>query len=151
AWFAALPLDERAAIGRRVLRMYPGRADGDTATAKRMTAWEQGETLGISEMALVTILQIVRGWSDADLLREAGVEDAAAADLRERLTGLRTELAGLIYLPSTIALLTRDGFGTELDAAALRVLPDQALSAAARAERTAQLLATTAAGLYESL
>jgi superfamily II DNA or RNA helicase len=149
--FADLPMDERVAIGRRLLRMYPGRPDGDAATAKRMTGWEQGETLGISEAPLVTILQLARGWSDEDLVREAGADAEAAAAIRERLETVRSELAELIYLPSTVALLRLDGFWTSLDAEALRALPDEPMSAAARIERTTELLATTAVGLYDGL
>lgn len=153
-WFADVPMGERVAIGRRLLRMYPGRADGDEATARRMAGWEQGDTLGISEAPLVTILQVARGWADDELERRAAADGADTTDvgaIRERLAGVRRDLAGLIYLPSTVALLRREGFGTELDAAALRALPDQPMSAAARAERIAELLATTAVGLYDGL
>jgi superfamily II DNA or RNA helicase len=151
AWFAEVPLDERVAIGRRLLRMYPGRPDGDEATARRLTGWEQGGDITISEAPLVTILQTATGWTDDELAKRAEADETAAADIRERLLRVRQELAGLIYLPSTVALLERPGFGTELDAASLRALPDTAMSAAARAERTAELLATTAVGLYDGL
>jgi superfamily II DNA or RNA helicase len=149
--FAEVPMEERVAIGRRLLRMYPGRADGDEATARRLAGWEQGEAFGISETPLVTVLQVARGWSDDELVRQAGASAEDVQALRERLLDIRRELAGLIYLPSTVALLQREGFGTTLDATALRALPDQPLSAAARAERTADLLATTAVGLYDGL
>jgi hypothetical protein len=151
AWFGDVPLDDRVAIGRRLLRMYPGRADGDAATAKRMMGWETGESLTISETPLVTIAQVARGWSDDDLVREAGVDADAAATVRERLLDIRRRLAELIYLPSTVALLERPGFGEGLESEALRALPDEPMTATARNERIAELLSSTAVGLYESL
>jgi hypothetical protein len=153
-WFAAIPMDDRVALGRRLLRMYPGRADGDAATAKRLTAWEEGSELTISETPMVTIVQVANGWSDDELVRRAGIEGealAGAESARDRMAEIRGQLAELIYLPSTVALLQREGFGRVLDADTLRVLPDQQMSASARADRTAELLATTAVGLYESL
>jgi hypothetical protein len=151
AWFAEVPLADRISIGRRLLRMYPGRADGDEATARRMTGWEGGDAISISEAPLVTILQVGNGWPDDELVRRAGADEAAAAASRDRLLAIRGELAQLIYLPSTVALLERPGFGTSLDAAELRELPDAPISATARFERTAELLATTAVGLYDGL
>src|SRR5262249_2957548 len=98
AWFAEVPMQERVAIGRRLLRMYPGRSDGDEATARRLAGWEQGEAFGISETPLVTILQVARGWSDDDLVRQGGALSDDAAALRGRLLDIRRDLADLIYL-----------------------------------------------------
>jgi hypothetical protein len=151
SWFAEIPMEDRVAIGRRLLRMYPGRGDGGEATATRMRAWETGGALTISETPLVTILQVARGWSDAELASRADVDTDAADGARTRLDEARGQLAELIYLPSTVVLLQRDGFWTDLDAESLRTLPDQAMSAAARAAQRSDLLAATAVGLYESL
>jgi hypothetical protein len=151
SWFADVPMADRVAIGRRLLRMYPGRADGDEATERRMAGWESGAELTISETPLVTILQVATGWSDTELVRRAGADPDTASAMHARLDAIRADLAALIYLPTTVALLQRTGFGTELDAEALRALPDAPVSATARAERTTELLATTAVGLAEGL
>ena len=150
-WFAEVPLDERVAVARAVLRMYRGRADGDAAAGRRLTAWETGDDLGIAEAPLVTVLQIARGWPDAELAARAGADPAAFAALRLALEALRTELATLIYLPETVDRLRRPGFATTLDREALLAAPDGPGPAAARAARAADLLATTIAGLYGGL
>ena len=79
-WFAELPLEERVAIARDHLGMYRGRADADEATAKRMRDWERGGEIGLAEAALVTIVQIARGWSDADMAAQAGIEARSVRD-----------------------------------------------------------------------
>jgi len=149
--FAAIPLDQRVALARHQLRMYQGRADGDEAAARKLTAWEDGRDLGIAEAPLVTLLQLANGWSDADLARQAGVDEGRFGALRAELESLRAELADLIYLPSTVRRLQQSGFGTELDRDAVMNLANQGLSATARAERTEDLLASTIVGLYSSL
>ncbi|HEY7062588.1 MAG TPA: DEAD/DEAH box helicase [Chloroflexota bacterium] len=150
-WFAAIPLPERVAIGRDLLRMYRGRPDGEEATARRLTSWEQGGDLTLTEAPLVTILQVARGWSDTDLASEAGVEPARFEAIRLDLEECRRELAELIYLPSTVARLQTPGFATWLDAAGARGIAEAPATQAARAERTDDLLATTIVGLYRSL
>jgi hypothetical protein len=150
-WFAEVPMAERVAIARNQLGMYRGRADGDEATAKRLADWERRETIGISEVPLLTILQIVRGWSDEDLVRQAGIDPERFDALRQALLDVRNELAGLIYLPTTVARLGLPGFTTELDREAILEATTTGRSVAARAERTDDLLATTIAGLYAGL
>jgi hypothetical protein len=132
-WFAAIPLGDRVAIARDHLRMYRGRADIDEALARRLTAWEQGDSLGIAEVALVLILQIAHGWPDAELARQAEVDPARFEAIRLALDGVRRELAELIYLPATVDRLRLSGFTTALDRDALLALPGEARSAAARA------------------
>jgi hypothetical protein len=151
AWFAEIPMAERVRIARDQLRMYRGRADGDEATARRLAAWEQGDALGIAEAPLVTIVQIARRWPDAELARQAGADPDRFAALRQALEAVRSELAALIYLPVTVDRLRRPDFAAELDVDALLAVPTVARSAAARAERTGDLLAATTVGLYGGL
>lgn len=150
-WFAAIPMDERIAIAQEQLRMYRGRADANEAISRRLTAWEKGGELGIAESAVVTILQIARGWSDADLAQQAGMEPTRFEAIRLALEDVRRELAALIYLPVTVQRLTLPGFATTLDRDALLAVPAESGSAAARALRIADLLATTIVGLYDGL
>jgi superfamily II DNA or RNA helicase len=132
AWFAESPLEERVKIGRTSLGMYRGRADGAEATAKRMRDWEKPAAIGLAEAAIVSIIQLARGWSDVDLAHRAGVDLDKFNAIRERLEQIRSDLAGLIYLPSTVARLQLTGFG-------------------ATATKDTDSLATTIVGLYRSL
>jgi hypothetical protein len=135
-WFAEIPLEERATIGRQSFGMYRGRADAAEATAKRMRDWEQAGSIGLAEVPIVSIIQLARKWSDLDLVQHAGVDVAAFDSLRQRLEEVRAELAGLIYLPATVARLQLPGFGTVLSAPGTG--PDTSL-------------ATTIVGLYRGL
>jgi superfamily II DNA or RNA helicase len=150
-WFADIPMPERVAIARQQLRMYRGRADGDEATARRLGEWERGETLGIADVQLVTIIQIARGLPDAELAQLAGVDPDAFDTIRAALDATRRELADLIYLPATVARLRATGFATTLDRDFLLATPAEPWSAARRAEHTENLLATTIVGLYGGL
>ena len=150
-WFAEIPLDERTSIGHDLLNMYQGRKDWRPALAKRLQEWEQGGSLALTEAKLVTLVQIARHWSDADLAQEAGMDAGQFAGLVAGLEALRTELAGLIYLPVTLKRLSATGFASRFDPAALRQAHDGASSQAARNEAVKDQLATTIVGLYEGL
>ncbi len=150
-WFSEVPLEGRVAIARDLLGMYRGRPDADQGIAKRLAGWEQGGQIGISELDLVTILQIARGWSDAELARRGEVPDDEFRRVLGALQECREQLAKLIYLPATVARLRRDGFGTDLAADELAQLRAQPGSTAARVVRAVEALATTAAGLSRGL
>jgi superfamily II DNA or RNA helicase len=150
-WFSQIPLEGRVAIVREQLGMYRGRADAGQAAARRLAEWERGDALGIAEAPLVTILQIARGWSDAELVKQADADLDRFETIQQALERIRDELAQLIYLPSTVRRLRLSGFATTLDREALLSVPEDVRSAAARAERTDDLLATTIAGLYGGL
>ncbi|MCW5853172.1 MAG: DEAD/DEAH box helicase family protein, partial [Anaerolineae bacterium] len=150
AWFAELPLAERVTIGHRLLGMYRGRSDAQAVLAQRLTGWEKGGALTVNDAALVTILQIGRGWSDADLAASAGVDGAEFQRLRQSLDAIRRELGELIYLPRSVARLRANGFGETLDQAALRDVRE-VRAAAARVERAHDSLASTFVGLYDGL
>jgi hypothetical protein len=118
-----------------------------------MDAWAKGgaDSLHLTDAKLVTVLQVARGWSDRELAAAAGADPGAFAELLGAVEGLRHDLAELIYLPHTVAQLRREGFGTTFAAGDVAALPEQKLSQAARAERLADLLATTIVGLYGNL
>src|SRR5205814_6838449 len=105
--------------------------------------WERGGNIGLAEAPLVTILQIARGWSDAEVAARAGVDADQFEALRAVVDTARGELRQLIYRPSTRARLAAEGFGARLDVAALQQAWRQARSAAARAECVAEALSTT--------
>ncbi|MBO0746339.1 MAG: hypothetical protein J2P43_15070, partial [Candidatus Dormibacteraeota bacterium] len=150
-WFSEVPMEERVAIARDLLGMYRGRPDADQGIQKRLGGWEQGGDIGISELDLVTILQVARGWSDQELAREGGVPGEEFQRVLGELEAHREQLAGLIYLPATVARLRREGFGTVLASEELAQLRAQPGSAAARVTRAVEALATTAAGLSRGL
>ncbi len=75
-WFAAIPLEERIMLARDILKMYAGQRDCDTLLARRLTVWERGSTLTLTELPIVTLVQLAHGWSDSALIHHATEEDA---------------------------------------------------------------------------
>ena len=122
---AQVPLEERAAIARDLLGMYRGRPDAEQGIARRLTGWERGGEIGVSELDLVTILQVALGWSDAELARQAAVPAEEFQSVLAALEEHREQLAELIYLPATVARLRREGFGTALAVDELARLREQ--------------------------
>ena len=151
-WFAQVPLEERLEIGHEMLGMYRGRRDWRQALAQRFAAWEQGkpDVLAITEMRLVTILQIARDWSDAELVRRAGADQGRFDALVEGLSTVRQELGELIYLRRTLARLGAEGFALQFDAAAVRQVASTA-RASDRVEAVKDALSSTITGLYDGL
>ena len=109
----------------------------------------------LPEVGMVTILQVLRGWSDSDLVGAApdgdagGRREIAEATL-QRANAIREELTGLIYRPEAERRLTVAGWGTAAPSGA-RELVTAAMSAAERSERSRDELAVTMSGLYPSL
>ena len=151
ALFAAVPLEERVAAARDLLGMYRGRHDVDKALSARMAGWERGGTLRLNELAIVSVLQITRGWSDQELVQQAGADPVRFEDIRQAIDVIRGDLTELIYLPHSVARLQKPGFGTTLDAAALHLLPVEVPSIAVRVDRAKDLLSTTLVGLLRAL
>jgi DEAD/DEAH box helicase len=156
--FGELPLDERVAIGRDVLRMYAGREGRDEELRSRFAGWEQGPPLSLNDVNLITILQIGRDWSDEELMRHAAETGDAGAERVARFQGMLAELEEIkrqlrehIYLRDIAKRLEAAGFGTTFQGAAVRRLPGEVRSSAALAERVRDQLATTLVGLYEGL
>lgn len=150
AWFAQLPLDDRVTVARGLLRMAAGaRTDRDEVIAKRLAGWESGDALTLPEVGLVTIVQVLRGWSDRDLIEAAPDAGRSVAEsIMQRAGEIRAELTGLVYRPEADRRLTAAGFGTVAPSGELATAE---LSAAQRAERSRDALAVTIAGLYPSL
>ena len=150
--FAELPIEQRRTLGHEVLGMYRGRKDWQSALDKRFAQWEAGnpDVLAITELRLVAILQIARGWSDADLVTRTRADVAQFERLQDALNTIRYELLTLVYLPKTLARLQASGFTLTLDAESLRRLPETT-AISARTEAAKDLLATTIAGLYDGL
>lgn len=146
-WFAALDLDQRLQIGHDLLGMYRGRRDWRDRLTDRFAEWETGGELKLTEANLGLIVQVANGWSDAELARQAGVDEAAFEQLRERVSAARTILAELIYLPETLRQVAVPDFMTGLDSDGLA----EAAGLPGAAQRTVairEVLAATVAGLY---
>jgi superfamily II DNA or RNA helicase/DNA-binding transcriptional ArsR family regulator len=151
AWFAGLPMTERMVIGHDLLNMYSGRKDWTTALPTRLAQWERGGSLQLTETRLVSTVQIAHGWSDTDMVRAAGADWDAFAQLVVELDEIKAELAELIYLPSTLKRLQMPGFAARFAAGAMRQAHAEASNQAARGEAVKDGLATTIVGLYEAL
>lgn len=151
-WLAELPPEQRRYLGHDVLGMYRGRKDWPSALDGRFDQWMTGspDTLAITEMRLVTLLQMAHGWSDTDLIAQTGADLAQFDAIRASLMAIRQELLTLVYLPKTLARLQADGFTQIIAAEALHGLP-AATSLSARTEAAKDLLATTIVGLYDGL
>ena len=171
-WFAEIPMEERVALGRDLLRMYGGygrQKERGEALMKRFESWERGGELSLTELPLISLVQLAKGWSDEHLVRTAtetdtgeggegrvanANEDGKVARFHEILREIhriRDELKPLIYLTETLRRLNIDGLGTTFDVEALHRLAAEATSTTARTERVKDGLATTIAGLYDSL
>ncbi|MEZ4639487.1 MAG: hypothetical protein R2856_31765 [Caldilineaceae bacterium] len=151
AWFAQIPLSERVAVGHDLLNMYQGRKDWPTALAKRLTEWETGGNLQLTETNLVTIVQIANGWSDADMARLAGLSEFNFQPLVSLLTAIKDELATLVFLPVTLNRLHTPNFATQFDAVVLRAAFATATNQASRNEAVKDGLAGNIVGLYAGL
>ena len=150
-WFSRVPLDDRVGIARDLLGMYRGRRDAAEALAQRMKAWEEGDRLRLNDRTLVAILQMARGWSDADLVQQAGVDPAHYEAIRQAILHIQSQLAELFHLPKLLSHLEKPEFGSVLDVASLHRLRSEVRSDTSRIDRGRDLLATTAIGLYREL
>jgi superfamily II DNA or RNA helicase len=150
--FAEIPREQKMTLGRDLFHMYLGREDQEQALTQRFTAWEQGDRLRTSELALVSMVQITHGWSDETLASNVGGVTADQFDsFRQRLDELRTAMLGHVYLADTRRHLARGGFGVTFDAAELRALPTAPLSSAARLSQLRHGLAASFVGLLSTL
>lgn len=111
--FAAIPLEERVRIAA-MFGMYGGRRDSASLIETRMRNWETGSDLRLSEVLLVSIVQIATGWPDETLMKETGgaVEGGVRIADFERI---REALAGLFPPGPVRRRLLADGFGGTMD------------------------------------
>lgn len=147
--FSAVPLAERVLISRKLLGMYAGRSDGDTAASLRLTRWESGGAVSLSELPLVIILQIATGRSDTDLVGPE--EKEKLEELLTEANDLRIQLKSLMVLPQFLEKLEVEGFGTTINTVELKSLLYETLSTEKRHDKSGLLNATTITGLYDVL
>jgi superfamily II DNA or RNA helicase len=158
--FSQIPIDKRITIGRDILGIYAGRKDQDIALAQRYREWENGEELNLSEMQLVSIIQIADNLSDTALIDKM-VTSLAFDERRERkskfastlavLFKLRQKMAGLVFSPDIAKRLETQGFGTKIDTKSLqKIIQSETTKMEIRAG-IKDLLSTTIIGLYTSL
>ncbi len=150
-WFAEIPLADRVEIGHSLLGMYQGRSSWEDDLKERSAGWESGKELNMTEMPLVLILQIARGWSDAELAAQAGLDPVRFEELCGAMQKIRQDLEELIYLPETLAQLRAPGFTNTLNAVALRELLTTDMPVYERIHQARDLAVTTITGLYRSL
>ena len=151
AWFAEIPMSERVSTGHDLLNIYQGRKDWPSALPEHLAGWESGGRLQLTETKLVTMVQIHRGWTDEDMVREAGVDQEAFRKLLTEINDLRLQLAELIYLPSTLKRLQTPGFASRFDVEAMRLAFAQATNQFSRNEAVKDRLAITIVGLHDGL
>jgi hypothetical protein len=149
--FLETPMDQRVSTGHELLNMYADRKDWQTQLPKRLSQWESGGRLPLTEAKLVSILQIVHNLSDVDLVQRAGVDESDFFQLLGEINQIRSELVDLIYLPTTLNRLQVDDFGTGFNVEKLKLEFSTANNQASRNEAVKNSLASTIVGLYEGL
>lgn len=151
-FFAGIPLEERIHIGHDLLGMYRGRKDWREALVKRFGEWENGrsDTIALTELKLVTILQIANNWSDIDLFQKTQAEHARFKEIVIAIYGIKKQLHELVYLPKTIKRLDTKDLARVFDADAVRQA-GQTTPISHRGEAVKDQLATSITGLYEGL
>jgi superfamily II DNA or RNA helicase len=155
AAYAAVDPATRLAVAQRLLRLTSRAPDHEAGLRVRLAQWEHGGAVHASELSMVSILQVARGWSDTAMIAALCRDDAARAAARAALEALRAErdaCATLVALPHNRARVEAPGFGTTLDTERLRaLLDDPTVHATARWNEARDLLATTAAGAHLAL
>ena len=153
--FAALPMEDRIAVGTDLLGMYRGRPDRESLARERFEKWEKGTgRIGPAMAGLVVMVQALNGWSDRDLVRVAAPSGAKEKTLL-RLDGLldaaralRAEIGPVCGDPDLERVLQLEGFGTSC----LSVESDCGTgSAKERMQRYQDDSALTMVGLFLSL
>ncbi len=160
-WFNEIPLEERIVMGRDLFRMYAGNKEQETALAARFKSWEIGQEIKLNELALISMIQIVRNWSDDVLVQQAVITnqsgshtqlEAGLAEFEQilnRANELRQELQGLVFYEETVRRLSVNGFGTTFEGQPLRELSIEKTTIAERNELVKSTLSATITGLYD--
>jgi len=151
AWLADIPLEQRLDLGHELLNMARGNKEWRTTLSKRLSAAETGGEIKLTELKMVSLIQITRQWSDADMAQAAGVDAQAFAHLVAHLKTIRSDLAELIYLPSTRKHLRQTGFSSHFDAAAVERSHAAASNQTLRNQVVKDSLASNIVGLYDGL
>jgi len=100
---------------------------------------------------MVILLQIARGWSDVELVAQAGADPVVFASLTENIKKIRQELLDLVYLPKTVLRLQVEGFTETIATERLRGLPEEIRAAQTRMDEAKNIMASTITGLYDGL
>ena len=170
-WFAQLPPEERLINALSLWRLSARQKDREQILLQRFEQWEQkdpDDELSLTELPLITLVQVSRGWSDEDVVRAAIDEDGTENEqsceegqeddkrvrfqsILQELLAIRAELKSLVYLEDTIRRLDVAGFGTSFAGEIVRTLVKEKLPETVRIERAKDALATTIVGLYDSI
>lgn len=132
ASFAAIPMADRVRIAS-LLGMYGSRRDAAELIVARLRRWESGAGIRLSEVLLVSMVQLAKGWPDARLVREMG---NAQGKTRAELVRVRAELRQELPPGRIQERLSVEGFGEALDTTGVT------------ARNIRDALATTAVGSY---
>lgn len=158
--FASIPMSHRVMIGRKILDMYYGRKNRSRAISRRFKKWERGEEIQLSEMGLVTLMQIANGLSDESLLwkiiadipiNERAIKISQFDKIRSSLDTIRTELKSLVFYSDIVPKLSIKNFGDYLNSDALNELLGSTEARMAVRAKSHDLLATSFVGLFTSL
>jgi superfamily II DNA or RNA helicase/predicted transcriptional regulator len=158
--FKQVPLAERMRIGSNILGMYHGKKNKDKALENRLRQWEEGEAINFSELPLISIIQIVNGLSDTDIVQQA-IVGLPAKERREKLSRftsmlaflnkLRAKLAQLVFSANIARYLEAPSFGRRIDKKHLLGLAESDMTKMDIREESRYLLSSTITGLYTSL
>ncbi len=159
-WFISMPLEKRLAAARDFLGLYETRKDQDEALTKRFHEWESGNGMKLTELPLLTILQVANNWSDQKLVEEA-IQTLSVKEQERRqrrfqailrnIKEIKQELKELIYFPDILHRLKAKSFGIKSPLEDLRQLQKKSISKSMFAEGVKDSLAMTIVGLYGSL
>jgi superfamily II DNA or RNA helicase len=158
--FRQIPLTERIRIGGDILGLYSSKKNRNEALKSRFGQWEEGSDVNLSELAMISIIQIAHGLSDYEIVQQA-VAELPARERREKtskflsmlafLTKLRSKLAQLIFSVELVHRLETPNFGRKIDKKRLLALLDSNLTKEDVREESRNLLSSTIVGLYMSL
>ncbi|MCP4176796.1 MAG: DEAD/DEAH box helicase family protein [bacterium] len=150
-WFATCPLEERMQIGHKILGLYHNRSDWQAAIQKRFKEWENGKSDNISftEIKMITMLQIIKQWSDQELALHAGMKTTVFREKLQQFDCIREKLKPLIILTKLNKNLNASSFGKNFDYQSIAQCFD--LSYAKRQECVTTAISSTFTGLYEDL
>lgn len=158
--FTDIPLEKRIFIGRDILGLYSSHKDRDDRLIKRYVGWENKEKFTLSELPMVTIIQIARGFSDKALLEETiSASEVDEKEKKQRLfqniiieiKKIREELKGLVFFHDITLRLNASDFGDSLNAEHLLTSQDRVTNRSLLTEQVKNELSSSIVGLYNTL
>ncbi len=145
--FAAVPMALRIQIARDILGMYSGRSNRDHLIETRMASWENKSEIALSDMPLLTIVQIATRRADSLMVSKA--DRKQFTELLDQAAAIRDSLKASISLPHFVSILSTDSFGRTFGHETLTACMEKS-SRLTRSE-IMTILATTIGGLYDGL